>query len=1225
MFNHSKKFKLSPVCIALLATTSLSLSAQEVDNNNIDVTAKNTDSKVESADKEIETIEVTGLRGSLRKNINDKRFATNVVDSINAEDVGKSTDQNVADALGRITGVTIVSQDGEGSQVTVRGASANQNKITINGQQMTSTDFSQAVDLSSFSADILSKLEVVKTPSANQDEGSLGASINLTTVRPLEVDRDVRAITLQGRYNDFAEKADYKISAAFSERFLDDTFGVAFSIYDETNTVRRDQYRVENFMASNEIGIARDQNGEIISGVKAIQHSSTNYELFQNTSDRIGGTLGLQWLPTDDLSFMFDATYSSQDKTSSMDAVKSRNGNQPNFIEGVSSLNNNTIDPFTDPQEDWYTIDTSTQTLTKFVNRYGSGDLARAEGGNDRENFSLNLDMDYQITEDLSLSVLVGHSKSTSHSMPNANTNMQNFVQSPASLSQDAGADNEPVGYDCTTSSRCEIVNGEGFVDLGEHEFDWTDEDGVYHVANEDNSSTTNFNPRDINAFHLNYIARNQVDVEDTISNAQFDFQYDVDFAGISGIEFGAKYTEREKFVDNQAFTYSSSAATDVVLDEDGNTVTVPGGTLSNIRGSMIASDGLDYDDFMGSLGYGRNSATSGWTPIDVFAAADLVFAGADVNETINNTETRGADFNTAAAYLKFNFSYFDGKLTGDIGARYVKTKVDTTGYSGANFYTSPADNLYREFDRVHLRELRDTSLPACQLSAFAGDAIQGYDKRYGRVDGLGWDTSSGQDPSGWTQTPDQGACHDPEYASWAADVQAGIPRADDAWSPSWDSMWRYADISTNKDYGWNSGVQWDGSPAEANNFTGYSFNSTEDKSLNSFASTGSHTYENLLPSLNLNYAFTDDFIGRFATSKTMTRPEIDMIRPGFSVNESGYWGSGNPQAGRVTMFNTQLEPLESTNFDISAEWYFNPSSLLSVALFYKDMKNFTTNDSAASYIVDLRDVDGEISSNDIIMTADNSDADGDNHGLTGCMPQRATADYGFWGSDPTMLSNDLRDLCGEYSVTKVVNGKGATIGGIELGYTQAYDFLPGYFLSGLGVSTNYTYQKSEYDADISSITGLELPTLPVAETPMHTYNFTGYWEQDGHQVRLSWRGASDSLVGTDYNNGQSGRTWNQGSIWNEGRDTLDFSATYQINDYVNVVFQASNLTDAAYRTYYTNRELAVTRVFADNAAGYDFVAVPEGNPLTGDATTDRTYTSYKVGTSYRLGVRVTF
>ncbi|MGY0588062.1 MAG: TonB-dependent receptor domain-containing protein, partial [Paraglaciecola chathamensis] len=391
-----------------------------------------------------------------------------------------------------------------------------------------------------------------------------------------------------------------------------------------------------------------------------------------------------------------------------------------------------------------------------------------------------------------------------------------------------------------------------------------------------------------------------------------------------------------------------------------------------------------------------------------------------------------------------------------------------------------------------------------------------------------------------------------------------------------------------------------------------------------SFRATDTHTYTNWLPSLNLNYAISDEMIGRFSISKTMTRPEIDQLRPGFQLTENGYWGSGNPNTGsRVSMYNTQLEPLESNNLDVSFEWYFNETSMLSVAVFHKDMSNFTTVENAVTYLKDVRNIETPVSGSEIILLAEDDGTD--DHGLDGCMPLRATADYGWWPSDPTRFSNDLRDLCAQYSVSKVVNGKGAQITGVELGYVQTYDFLPG-FLSGLGVSANYTYQDSQYDPDRSTIDPSKtLPSFPVADTPEHSYNATVFWEQDGHQIRLAYRGTSDSLVGTDYNTGLQGRTWNQGSIWNEGRGNLDLSASYKLNDNVTFSLQAINLLDDEFRTYFTSRELQVERVFADNDVGYQFVAFEEGNPLEGDATRSRTYTRYKVGTTYRLGVNVTF
>ncbi|SET37869.1 TonB-dependent receptor [Thalassotalea agarivorans] len=1220
MVDTDKKFKLSAVYAAVLSVVSTGAIAQE----------QQADTQQANTEEEIEVIEVRGLKSSLRKSINDKRFADGVVDTINAEDIGKNTDQNIADALGRVTGVSVVSgSNGEGSQITVRGASANQNNITLNGQQLTSTDFSQAVDLSSFSADILSKLEVAKTASADQDEGSLGANVNLVTIKPLDQTDDIRSFQVQGRYNDFSEEADYKVQLSLSEKFLDETFGVALSVYDETNTYRKDQYRVDNFVASKVIDIASDQNGEILSGpLKGIQQNATRYELHQNTHDRSGATLGLQWLATDTTEITFDATYTKAEQTNLMDAVITRFPGNENFVEGEAPLGSLRPEaPFTDPQADWYTLDTNTHTFTKLINRFGAGDLQNATNGNESTNTSARIEIKQEITDNFRGSLAAGYSLSESDSLPSAFAAMQNFPNVPAVLLYDALENIEPVGYDCTTG-QCQLVHGSTFVDLGDQIVDAVDPDtGAFIPKYIDNVAYTGYNPADIAVQHLSYLSETDRYVEDELANVQLDFEYDLDVAGITSVEFGAKMTTRTKTVDDQVYQFDTVTASEVFEDEYGNPVVVPGGSMLDVRAPLIAREGgLPYSDFMSSLGYGRNEATAGWTPVDAAYAASIMLDAEDTVRTPDNTRSREADIDTQAAYLKVNFEYLDGRLTGNLGVRYVKTDVEAKGYAGANFWQF-TETLEREFDLVHLRDLRDTSLPACRAPVFA-DPTQslGYEQKYQRVDGLGFDTSSGADPSGWTEIAAQGPCHDPAYASWAA-FQQDPTQPDPGFNVNWLNMWRYADVSTTRANGWGMGpgnVTWDGTTPATNSANQHPFTNVTNKELQSFAASDSHSYENFLPSLNVNYAFTDELIGRFAASKTMTRPEIDNLRPGFSLNETGYWGTGNSQAGsRLDMYNTKLDPLESNNLDISLEWYFNETGMLSAAVFHKDMKNFEDKVSTVSYITDVRTATEAPTAEELIMNP--MDDGTDDWGLNGCMPLRATADYGWWGTDPNRFSSDLRDLCAQYSVTQVANGDGATITGLELGYIQTYDFLPG-FLSGLGVSANYTYQDSAYDAQVSPFDPTKsLPEYPVADTPEHSYNGTLFWEQNGHQVRLSYRGTSDSLVGTDYNTGLKGRTWNQGSIWNEGRGTLDFSASYQLNENVMFTFQAINLTDAEHRTYFTSREIAVDRVWnADNAA-YEFLALDEGNPLDGDATKSRTYTRFKVGTTFRLGVRVNF
>ena len=168
---------------------------------------------------------------------------------------------------------------------------------------------SRKISSSAFSSDILSSINVVKTPSADHDEGSLGASISLNTTRPLDIKNDRRALTIQGRYNDFSENEDYKISGVFSEKFLDERFGFIIQGYTETNSVRRDEMRINDFQ-KRDIAAAYDQNGNIVTDYTAIAPTEVEYSLFQNDRDRFGVNGSLQYLPTDTTNIVLDFNYS---------------------------------------------------------------------------------------------------------------------------------------------------------------------------------------------------------------------------------------------------------------------------------------------------------------------------------------------------------------------------------------------------------------------------------------------------------------------------------------------------------------------------------------------------------------------------------------------------------------------------------------------------------------------------------------------------------------------------------------------------------------------------------------------------------------------------------------------------------------------------------------------------------------------------------------------------
>ena len=93
----------------------------------------------QEANQQLDTVEIRGVRATLKKNLAEKRESGNVVDSISAEDVGKFPDKNVADSLQRVPGISVDRIWGEGKAIFVRGTDKNLNMTQLNGQAVASS------------------------------------------------------------------------------------------------------------------------------------------------------------------------------------------------------------------------------------------------------------------------------------------------------------------------------------------------------------------------------------------------------------------------------------------------------------------------------------------------------------------------------------------------------------------------------------------------------------------------------------------------------------------------------------------------------------------------------------------------------------------------------------------------------------------------------------------------------------------------------------------------------------------------------------------------------------------------------------------------------------------------------------------------------------------------------------------------------------------------------
>jgi TonB-dependent receptor len=185
-----------------------------------------------TAQSEPEEVIVTGIRASLRESMETKREANQILDAISAEDIGQFPDKNLGEALQRITGVQITRSDGEGRNVSVRGAEPNLIRVEINGvgaMPLTVGAGDRAIDFRDLPVEFVSRIEVVKTPTADMTEGGI-STVRIVTRRPFDSMEPYIAGSAQGVYSDLAEATDPKLALIGSRLFLNDTLGALVSV-----------------------------------------------------------------------------------------------------------------------------------------------------------------------------------------------------------------------------------------------------------------------------------------------------------------------------------------------------------------------------------------------------------------------------------------------------------------------------------------------------------------------------------------------------------------------------------------------------------------------------------------------------------------------------------------------------------------------------------------------------------------------------------------------------------------------------------------------------------------------------------------------------------------------------------------------------------------------------------------------------------------------------------
>jgi iron complex outermembrane receptor protein len=308
--------------VALLATPALGalLWSGAAAAQAVDPAAQATPEASEPASEETDEIVVTGIRAAERAAIDIKRNSVAVVDSIVAEDLGKLPDGNVAESLQRVTGVTIERNRGEGRFVTVRGFGPKFNAVTVNGRTLATDNNGREFSFDVLPSEIISGADVYKSPQANINGASIGATVDVRTLRPLDQKTGFKlAGSAAGMWSELADTWNPEFSAVASWKNDAGTFGVALSGVYSKQENRDDEFtigagHVRRSSTDSYYNLGAIPGGRIGPGVAPFSRVSMPSNLspffFERELTRWGVNASVQMRPSDKFTVTIDGLYS---------------------------------------------------------------------------------------------------------------------------------------------------------------------------------------------------------------------------------------------------------------------------------------------------------------------------------------------------------------------------------------------------------------------------------------------------------------------------------------------------------------------------------------------------------------------------------------------------------------------------------------------------------------------------------------------------------------------------------------------------------------------------------------------------------------------------------------------------------------------------------------------------------------------------------------------------
>ncbi|MGA0543674.1 TonB-dependent receptor [Brevundimonas sp. VNH65] len=861
---------------------------------------------------QVEEVVVTGFRASLQSALDAKRRSNVMVDVIDAEDIADFPDANLAESLQRLPGVTIDRDNGEGRTITVRGLGPDFTRVRLNGLEALSTaggndsgstpNRSRGFDFNTFASELFSSLRVQKTASAEVDEGSLGATIDLVTGRPFNFAGRRAGLSIQNAHYENGGRNSLKAAGLISDRWETSIGQLGFTgsvSYSDASRITDSYSRQPASFdyASAQSWFAPTLNATApANGIPQRQGFAAPIGTPCN-----GGTVAAPIL--NGLVPGLNVTRAA--------ACDNLRGSNP-AAYALIYPNGGAVRSF----QNGATVVTQPGSIVRLptLPTLNQQEL-------DQERLGLTAALQWRPSDRTTVSLDGVYSK--------FEVDSRLYQISTIGLNR---ANNTSSAYYTATSGSAALYSSCGVTGAGGQSIQCQGSEGSGAVLPGFANST---NPNNLNAFDyynnpasVGYIPTgNNLAMIDALVGKPSTWIMDASVDNSNPNSPIADYLvlgnlDLRSANDQNTYTteFQQVSATIEHQWTDRLKMTVVAGMSKSTNESLgLLSDLIRLDSGRGGVGDGYfvyDARDGGDMPVIDFGfdAADPTKWDTVKGYSVLRVQARSTENTFENVRTDFAWDVFEGDQI-KFGAALRRYGFDT-----------------QELRRASQEAISPTLLEAGSTVAATGRVIEW---------GMGLDVPAGTTTRFWT----------PDNAKMAEvfgfDCNCVNKYGDFRLTPGGASN----NLGLNYDIAetdTGAYVQYDydrslfGMPFRGNVGVRYALTEVEAGGLTTIGTpiTNTNRYEDILPSLNSVLTVRDNLLLRFGIAKVMARPSLSQLAPGItSFNVPGTVGATT--GGSISSGNTKLKPFRTTTTDLSLEWYFAPGALFGVAIFNKEVDTF--------------------------------------------------------------------------------------------------------------------------------------------------------------------------------------------------------------------------------------------------------------------------------------------